>query len=234
VDVDASTVAAQAEGVLRPAGVDPADTDALLWAAAVGVAHELWRNSPLEDWHAGPDSVISDGEMMRANAATVRLIRQRLTMAGTDWSGLAEAVTDTGRVLPDGRSLRQLAGRRLPALRSHAARHAAVYARMQDAGGSRAVLLLAAAQGVFHGRRWHGMPRWPRMVRAFCRAVDDPTDPHWRVRPLAAHRPRPASIADTAQLRRLLLAGPDRLDADAAAWCVHAGIGYVNDTDPTA
>jgi hypothetical protein len=72
------------------------------------------------------------------------------------------------------------------------------------------------------------------MVRAFCRAVDDPADPHWRVRPLAAHRPRPASIADTAQLRRLLLAGPDRLDADAAAWCVHAGIGYVNDTDPTA
>jgi hypothetical protein len=234
VDVDAAAVAAQIEEMLRHASVDPADPDALLWATAVGVTNVLWRNSPLEDWHAGPHSLISDGEMMRANAATVRMIRQRLAMAGTDWSGLADAVTDAGRVLPDGRTLRQLAGRRLPALRRHAVRHAEVYARMQDADGARAALMLAAAQGVFHGSRWHGMPRWPNVVQAFCRAVDNPADPHWQVRPLAEHRPRPACITDTAELRRLLLAGPDRMDADAAAWCVHAGIGYVHDEELTA
>ena len=208
MDLDAGAVA-DIERMLRPAGVAPADVDALLWAAAVGVAHELWRDSPLEDWHAGPDSVISDGQMMRANAATVRLIRHHLALAGTDWSGLAQAVTDAGRVLPDGRSVRQLAGRWLAALRRHAAGQAEVYARIQDAAGPRAALLLAAAQGVLHGSRWHGMPRWPQVVQAFCRAVDDPADPHWRVRPLTQRRPRPASIADTAVLRRLLLEGPD-------------------------
>jgi hypothetical protein len=31
----------------------------------------------------------------------------------------------------------------------------------------------------------------------------------------------------------MLLDGPDRLDADAATWCAHTGIGDVHDATPT-
>lgn len=88
-----------------------------------------------------------------------------------------------------------------------------------------------------HGRV--GVERSPHVLMPRCRGQASrprshgPADPHWRVRPITQHRLRPASISDTAVLRRTLLDGPDRLDADAAAWCVHAGIGYVHDAGPT-
>jgi hypothetical protein len=35
----------------------------------------------------------------------------------------------------------------------------------------------------------------------------------------------PAQATHPDQLRRLLLAGPDRLDTETAPYCLHAGIG---------
>ncbi|MEV6831272.1 hypothetical protein [Amycolatopsis sp. NPDC051102] len=50
----------------------------LLDLAAVGIVKHAWRNSPLEDVHADPSSPLTDGEMMRTNAATTRLVRESL------------------------------------------------------------------------------------------------------------------------------------------------------------
>lgn len=50
----------------------------LLDLAAVGIVKHAWRNSPLEDVHADPSSPLTDGEMMRTNAATTRLVREFL------------------------------------------------------------------------------------------------------------------------------------------------------------
>ncbi|MBB5157412.1 hypothetical protein [Saccharopolyspora phatthalungensis] len=44
--------------------------------ASVGMVLHAWRNSPLEDAHASAWSPLTDGEMMRANAATTRLVRE--------------------------------------------------------------------------------------------------------------------------------------------------------------
>jgi hypothetical protein len=50
----------------------------LLDSAAVGIVKHSWRNSPWEDAHADPASPLTDGEMMRSNAATTRLVREFL------------------------------------------------------------------------------------------------------------------------------------------------------------
>jgi hypothetical protein len=50
----------------------------LLDSAAVGIVKHSWRNSPWEDVHADPASPLTDGEMMRSNAATTRLVRESL------------------------------------------------------------------------------------------------------------------------------------------------------------
>ena len=104
---------------------------------AIGITNGTWRNSPLEDWHA--EGRIHDGGMLRTNVATTKLVRHVLTdqfgaiIGGkgvpliatedlgdleVDFSGelfmrLFERLSDPTRVLPDGRSLRQLAGQDL-------------------------------------------------------------------------------------------------------------------------
>jgi len=50
----------------------------LLDLAAIGIVKHAWRNSPWEDVHADPSSPMTDGEMMRTNAATTRLVRESL------------------------------------------------------------------------------------------------------------------------------------------------------------
>jgi hypothetical protein len=74
VDVD--------EMVLRGAcvqlGFDPDDGERVKDLAAVAVTRLAWRDSPVEDWHSIRFRRIGDGEMMRANAATTRLVREIL------------------------------------------------------------------------------------------------------------------------------------------------------------
>lgn len=64
-------------------GLPVADLGSLLGLAAVGLTLKVWRNSPLEDAHADPNSPLTDAEMMRTNAATTRLVRETLTELAT-------------------------------------------------------------------------------------------------------------------------------------------------------
>jgi hypothetical protein len=50
----------------------------LLDLSAVGIVKHAWRNSPWENVHSDRSSPMSDGEMMRTNAATTRLVREFL------------------------------------------------------------------------------------------------------------------------------------------------------------
>ena len=52
--------------------------------ASVGIVLHAWRNSPLEDAHTSPWSPLSDGEMMRTNAASTRLTREMLATFCTE------------------------------------------------------------------------------------------------------------------------------------------------------
>lgn len=73
--------------VLRERRVHPDDIGALLGYVPVALTQMCWRNSVVEDWHAGPDSRISDAAMMRANVSTTRIFSQNLRHAiGDRWA----------------------------------------------------------------------------------------------------------------------------------------------------
>jgi hypothetical protein len=57
---------------------------------------------------------------------------------------------------------------------------------------------------------------------------DAPDSPYWDSHEERGWTlgPRPADIADTEDLRRLLLAGPDLLSAEAADWCIMASLEF--------
>jgi hypothetical protein len=90
----------------------------------------------------------------------------------------------------------------------------------------------AFARAVAHGglacSHWWGHPNWPALAGQFVTALDNPADNHWG--PGGKYRARlpaePPDVADRARLRRLLLARPWELSADAAQWLADAGIRY--------
>lgn len=214
------------EAAAEALGVALDDPEALLWSAAVGATQSLWRNTAIEDWHAA-EGGLNDGEMLRANASTVRLVHD-LLKAGAPWPEIAEQVSSGDRLLPDGRTLRQYAGKRLAHLRRESLAEGRMFARIEASTDRRASLLFATMYTTFSGSDWHGMPTWPARVDAFCRAVQDPTDMHWNLRSLESLGPQPQEISDVNALRGLLLDGPDRLTADAAIWCIRAMLGFIH------
>jgi len=218
------------------------DDDALLWLAATRITLALWRNTPVENWHAGK-SPLHDGTMMRINAATTRLVRSMLSFGHVDWVAVGLAVVNPSRVLPTRQSVLELGlACHNPDDPAHEDDPRDDLAEMaQDAiGWGRAYRLHEQEFGLrtlierfcASDNGWFGAPSWGRIVDRFVAAVDDQEHGHWRV-----HRDepwfdewftsRPADIADNAELRRFLLAGPDLLSEAAAEWCVEGAIGYV-------
>jgi hypothetical protein len=194
--------------------------------ASIGLAHDFWRNTEVEDWHASRWG-LHDGEMMRNNSIVVKLIRQML-LDERALVDIAYAVTDPQRRLADGRTLQQYAGKRLMNLRRDVLRKALYYGSLELAYG-RDIVLDWKTNPLFSNDDWHGTKLWVHKVGAFCRQVDNPDDPRWDLYkekgwwPLD---PRPADIVDTDELRRLLLEGPELLSEEAAQWCVSAGLEY--------
>jgi hypothetical protein len=106
--------------------------------AAVGIVNSGWRNSPVEDWHAG-DGPLSDGDMLRVNAHTTWRVREimrrwrtevgltaRSPMAALDWLDTDDSdrlavrifrwLVNPTRRLPTGVTLAALAGNDLGSL----------------------------------------------------------------------------------------------------------------------
>ena len=160
-------------------GIAAEDSEELPWAAAVGAAQDMWRNTALEEAHA--EGRIDDAQLLRANAATVKCARMRLSAGGTNWVLVARVVSSGARVLPGDRPLRELLGPHLEHVQQDASRAAHRLTTVQRAHGAVTALQVAAVLAFFSCARWHGMPRWPGVVAGFCAAVEDPADPHWEV-----------------------------------------------------
>ena len=221
---------------------------------AIGITNGTWRNSPLEDWHA--EGRIHDGGMLRTNVATTKLVRHVLTdqfgaiIGGkgvpliatedlgdleVDFSGelfmrLFERLSDPTRVLPDGRSLRQLAGQDLDDLVDHMDRALGGIAADADRHGLDFAMQRTAAHGGLACAHWWGTPWWPDIVTEFLARLEDPHHPHWgNDGDRCARLPtQPAEVADRHQLRMLLLDAPEALSDEGAEFCVEAGIGFVS------
>lgn len=222
------------------------DDDALLWLAATTITLGLWRNTAIENWHAGR-SPLHDGTMMRINSATTRLVRSMLSFERVDWVALGLAVVNPARVLPTGLTVLDTGlACHNPADLAHSddpredlasmAANVIQWGRTQRILEPEFGLRTLVRSRCAHDSGWFGTPSWPRRVERFCEAVDDQGHSQWN-----AFRGkswfdewftgRPASISDSAELWRLLLAGPDLLPEDAAEWCVAAGIGFVCGND---
>ncbi|MFG2698017.1 hypothetical protein [Kitasatospora sp. NPDC048407] len=222
------------------------DDDALLWLAATRITLALWRNTPVENWHAGK-SPLHDGTMMRINAATTRIVRSMLSFDHVDWIAVGLAIVNPSRVLPTGQSVLEIGltchNPDDPAHEADPREDLAEMAQGAVSWGRRYRLhekefglrtLIESLSAFDNG--WFGAPSWGRIVDRFLTAVDDRENAHWRI-----HRDepwfdewftnRPTDIADTTEFRRLLHAGPDLLSEEAAEWCVEGAIGYICQDD---
>lgn len=158
----------------------PDDLGALLRYAPVALAHLCWRNTILEDWHAGPDSKISDAEMMRANVATTRIFHQCLwTALEPIWSARGpfavgaidvetpaeafmdafEEAFDPERVLPHGGVLGEIAGDEWDELEEHAETQLGGLIGQAEKHGTHVVLMWLAFRGRLAVSDWWGTPR---------------------------------------------------------------------------
>lgn len=233
--------------VLADKGVHPDDVAMLVRWAPLGMTHLAWRNSVLEDWHAGPDSQISDGAMFMANVATTRTFDWAFEEMFTSWEidrfaclddineieadSLAyflleavEAVTDPERTLPHGATLADIGGDDVDALSLHAQTQANSLADMAEEHGTDLVLLWLAVRGMLACDTWWGGTGWPPLVDRFLSLLDDPAHEHWQGKHPGTP-PEPAANRDW--FRYTLLTGPDALGIEVADWCVHrAAIGF--------
>jgi hypothetical protein len=236
-------------------GVDPNDAPAVLDLAAIGITNGTWRNSPLEDWHGA--GRIRDGGMLRANVATTKLVRSVLGdhlddtfadageefIATKDFAALDtdfiddlfadmfEWLSDPGRVLPDGRTLGQLAGEDLEELVDHMDRALGGIAASAERHGLDLALQRAAVHGGLACAHWWGTPWWPGIVAEFLTRLDDPRHPHWGEgsKWYLGLPTQPAEVADRRSLHALLLNDPESLSEDAAEFCIEAGIRFVTE-----
>lgn len=173
---------------LRGAGIDPGNSANVLDLAAVGATFLLWRSSPVEDWHYR----IVQSEMMRANAATTRAVRECVLSHLSPWttsaedgqdaraarrvfSAVGQVVADAQRRLPDSRTLAAWASSQeeLPAFEQHVRRRVRRWTLLAGQEGlvSVLVLVLLALVGGASCRQWWLMPWWPDRVACLSSAV---------------------------------------------------------------
>ncbi len=236
-------------------GIDPNDPAIVLDLAAIGITNGTWRNSPLEDWHG--EGRIYDGGMLRTNVATTKLVREVLSdhlgeifddedaplIATEDLADLEadfsdelfmtmfQRLSDPDRVLPDGRTLRQLADEDLGELVDHMDRALGGIAVSANRHGLDLALQRAAAHGGLGCAHWWGTPWWPDIVAEFLARLEDPRHPHWgKARDWYARLPdQPPEVADRRRLRTLLVDAPEALSDGGAEFCVEAGIGFIRE-----
>jgi hypothetical protein len=192
--------------------------------------------------------------MLRTNVATTKLVRDVLTdqlgaiigdegvlIATEDLADLEadfgdelfmrifERLSDPTRVLPDGRTVRQLADQNLDDLVDHMDRTLGGIAADADRHGLDFTMQRTAAHGGLACAHWWGTPWWPGIVTEFLARLENPYHRHWgKDHDRYARLPtQPAEVADRHRLRTLLLDEPEGLSDEGAEFCVEAGIGFI-------
>lgn len=183
--------------------------------------------------------------MMRANAATTRMVRELLdTSSPGDWwawdkrSGLRAGavmlfstiggwIGDRQRRLPDGRAVSELTATEesLDEYLRHVRRCRDRWLALTGDFGLRTVLVMLACEAVWHCRRWWLVPTWPVMVEALLARTGDMPRELGRCYCHADSRDERNRVSPDV-LRARLLAGPDRLDPELARWC-EAGLARI-------
>jgi hypothetical protein len=224
-------------------GIDIANLEQVSSLVAVAVTRLAWRDGPLESWHSRPNSPIGDVQMMRANAATTRLIfsivYERMRWLGTPrhiWDGSAffedvgAALVDVTRTLPHGLRVEELATDKadLSDYVDHVVGFCAGWTTLSQAVGLWSTISLLACHAAVFNQRWWMSIGWPNVVAELVRRVKDPAgcDSGFEAAVLGRLGGPPGGLSAEA-LGDRLLAGPDTLTAGEAEFCLRAGIGHI-------
>lgn len=230
--------------------VDPDRLGTVLDVAAVGIVNSAWRNSVVEDWHAGRGP-LSDADMLIINSHSTWRVRQLLhrwrrdlglpydtpTVAIDDitgdfgWLGsrLYAWFANPHRKLPTGQFLGGLAGDDMADYDQHAAGVLGGLLAQADTLGVAGSLWRAALHGALACRHWWGTPAWPQLVKECVSAAFDGEHEYWSRygQQLRELPPLPAQIATPEAMRSILLHRPWTLQAASADWLIRLGIRFL-------
>jgi hypothetical protein len=197
---------------------------AIAQLAAIGLTLEAWRNTTLEDLHAGdhPSGGFPDADMMRFNIATTRVLSAYVAPDHFDWKGLRAALTDPDRALPGGVTVGELAGEEFEELASDSQRVLAGCRRFEQERGFAYPLIFLALRAGLSYKGWYGSPWWGDVVDLFIELLADPSSSAWKYD--EGREAEPLQVADRQSLARVLLEAPESLDDDSIYWCLKHGL----------
>ncbi|HEX5596433.1 MAG TPA: hypothetical protein VFX61_10505 [Micromonosporaceae bacterium] len=248
-DVSTRRLRAWMHAYLMHLGVDPDRLGAVLDVAAVGIVNSAWRNSVVENWHAGRGP-LSDADMLVINSHSTWRVRQLAhrwrrdlglrydtpaiaiddSAGDFDWLGsrLYAWFASPHRKLPTGQVLGGLAGDDLAEYAQHAAGVLGGLLAQADTLGVAGSLWRAALHGGLACRHWWDTPTWPQLVNDCVGAAFDGDHEYWsryghQLRDLPA---APVQIATPEAMRSILLRRPWTLQAASADWLIRLGIGF--------
>lgn len=207
-------------------GLNLDDGSAMAQLAAIGLTLQAWRNTSLEDLHAGshPSGGFPDADMMRFNIATTRLISSYVAPQRFDWARLTTSLTDPDRPLPGGLTVGALAGDEFEQLAADSQRALEIDEGIEADYGLDYLLTMLALQAGLSYKGWFGSPWWSDVVDFFVELLADAASPAWRYDDGREAEPR--SVANRPALAELLLETPEALDDDSIYWCLSHGLSH--------
>jgi hypothetical protein len=199
-------------------------SDAMLSAMAVGLVIEVWRNSPVENMHAGRRGP-SDATMFAESTDLHRHAVKALTVSNRSMGllDLEYHLLDRSRpwAATGGENLTALGYGFLGDYRKHVKDRINVLMALSDhtcVADPAAAYLVARA--LTYGRNHKGMPEWPAIVARIGLLLADPNHPEWRdpARGANAIATMPPSIPEIDELTGMLLDQPSDLPVDVLEW----------------
>lgn len=193
--------------------------------AAIGLTIRAWRNTSLEDLHAGshPSGGFPDSQMMRFNIATFRVVSTYVEGDQFDWAGLRTALTDPERKLPGGLTVAELCGEEFDRVAADSTEALEISEQTEQRQGFSYVLIAYALRAGVSYKGWYGVPWWRDVVERFLELINDPTSLAWRYE--KSREAEPAAVSDRESLKRILLDAPESLDDDSIYWCLAHRLG---------
>jgi hypothetical protein len=249
-DASAQRLRAWMHAYLTQLGVDPDRLGQVLDLAVVGIVNSAWRNSVVENWHAGIGP-LSDADMLIINSHSTWRVRQLAhrwrrdlglpydtptaviddSTSDFDWLGsrLYTWFTNPHRRLPTGHILAELAGDDMAEYDQHAAGVLGGLLARADTLGVAGSLLRAALHGALACPHWWGTPTWPQLVNDCVHAAFDGDHEYWSRygHQLSELPAAPPQIATPEAMRSILLRRPWTLQAASADWLIRLGIGFL-------
>ncbi|GAA0829804.1 hypothetical protein ACFPKZ_02575 [Streptosporangium amethystogenes subsp. fukuiense] len=205
-------------------GIGP-DRESIISAAAVGLVLDVWRNSPLEDMHAGggmrgkgPDDPEMFAESTALHRQAVAALRSGDRFALLEFE---DHVLDRHRPWAGGgRTLQEMGYGYLGAFSKHVKGRTNALMGLEGNFGRQALLAYLIVKALFSGTHHKGMPAWPAIVATVCAMIEDSSHEAWRdgERCRRAMDARPSELPVVADLRRTLLEAPETLPMPVLEW----------------